>query len=91
MAVMKGTGGTAKRRVTCTGVVRQGWSSQPGGGLGGSAGDGPGEDFAAGDAGAPGDLAVPGDVDAAGDAGAPGEVPGDVAGAGADGDADGDP
>jgi hypothetical protein len=72
MAVMTGTGGTAKWRVTCTGVVRHSWSSQPAGGSGGSASDGSGEDFAAGETGVPGDAGVPGDV----------------ADAGADGDAD---
>jgi hypothetical protein len=78
MAVMTGTGGTAKWRVTCTGVVRHGCSSQPGGGFGGSETCGPGEDFAAGEAGgvageagvvagAVGDADADGDADAAGD------------------------
>ena len=48
IAVTTGTGGTATCRVTCTGAVRHGWLSQPGGGLGGSGG--PAGDFAAGEA-----------------------------------------
>jgi hypothetical protein len=80
MAVMIGTGGTATCRVTCTGVVRHGWASQPAGGLGGSGGCGAGS--AAGDTDAPGDdgNGVPradgdADRDADGDADGPGADP----------------
>jgi hypothetical protein len=79
MAVMTGTGGTAKWRVTCTGTVCHAWSSQPGGGFGGSESDGPGGDLAAGEpgaegvAGADGDADADGDTDDAGDAGGAGD------------------
>lgn len=74
MAVMTGTGGTAKWRATCTGAVRHGCPSQPGGGFGGSETGGPGEDFAAGEAGA---VAVAGDdADGDGDADAGGDTDG---------------
>jgi hypothetical protein len=79
MAVMTGTGGIAKCRVTCAGVVCHGWSSQPGGGSGGSESDGPRVGFTADEAGGPGDT------DAPGDAGEAGGVPGAVAGDDADG------
>jgi hypothetical protein len=70
MAVMTGTGGVAKCRVTCAGVVCHGWSSQPGGGSGGSASDGPRDGLAAGEAGGPGDTDAGGGAgdDAADDA-----------------------
>jgi hypothetical protein len=77
MAVMTGTGGIAKCRVTCAGVVCHGWSSQPGGGSGGSESDGPRVGFTAGEAGGPGDT------------GEAGGVPGAVAGDDAADDADG--
>ena len=63
IAVTTGTGGTATCRVTCTGAVRHGWLSQPGGGLGGSGG--PAGDFAVGEAdeaGVPGGDDGPGAV-----------------------------
>jgi hypothetical protein len=75
MAVMTGTGGVAKCRVTCAGVVCHGWSSQPGGGSGGSESDGPREALAAGEADGTGDTdagGVAGD-DAADDVGGRGD------------------
>jgi hypothetical protein len=87
MAVMTGTGGTAKWRVTCTGAVRHGCPSQPGGAFGGSETGGPGEDFAAGEPGVPGAAGVPvavtGDVADAGGDGGPDAV-GDTDDAGGD-------
>jgi hypothetical protein len=65
--------------VTCAGVVCHGWSSQPGGGSGGSESDGPREGLAAGEAGGTGDTDAPGDAgggagdDAADDAGVRGD------------------
>lgn len=84
MAVMTGTGGTAKWRVTCTGAVCQGWSSQPAGGLGGSE---TGGGLAAGEPGVPGAAGVPGDVAGAGgdaDAGGDTDAAGDTDDAGDD-------
>src|ERR1700733_6765133 len=59
---MTGTGAVGRWRVICGGVVCQGWSSQPGGGSGGSESDGPREGLAAGEAGGTGDTDAPGDA-----------------------------